>query len=120
MVRRKKTNATARRGTDRQDRLRLAVAGLKGVARFNAPLKEYTSFHIGGPADVLVEPVDTEDIVQLVRQAHAQFQPLRLREAECATFLGPAGIRRVSTLKWALPSLSRVPKAPRVSHGCFP
>ncbi|MBH0177909.1 MAG: hypothetical protein HP491_08600 [Nitrospira sp.] len=48
------------------------------------------------------------------------FQPLRLREAECATFLGPAGIRRVSTLKWALPSLSRVPKAPRVSHGCFP
>lgn len=76
MVRRTKTNATAPRGTDRQDRLRSAVAGLKGVARFNAPLKEYTSFHIGGPADVLVEPADTEDIVQLVIQAHTQKLPI--------------------------------------------
>jgi UDP-N-acetylmuramate dehydrogenase len=76
MVRRKKTNATVRRGTDRQDRLRSAVAGLKGVARFNAPLREYTSFHIGGPADVLVEPVDMEDLVQLVMQAHAQKLPI--------------------------------------------
>ncbi|MBH0204671.1 MAG: UDP-N-acetylmuramate dehydrogenase [Nitrospira sp.] len=76
MVRRKKTNATVRRGTDRQHRLRSAVAGLKGVARFNAPLREYTSFHIGGPADVLVEPVDMEDLVQLVMQAHAQKLPI--------------------------------------------
>jgi UDP-N-acetylmuramate dehydrogenase len=76
MVRRKKTNATVRRGTDRQDRLRSAVAGLKGVARFNAPLRAYTSFHIGGPADVLVEPVDMEDLVQLVMQAHAQKLPI--------------------------------------------
>lgn len=76
MVRRTKTHATVRHGTDRQDRLRSAVAGLKGVARFNAPLKEYTSFHIGGPADVLVEPVDTEDIVQLVMQAHAHKLPI--------------------------------------------
>jgi UDP-N-acetylmuramate dehydrogenase len=76
MVRRKKTNDAARRRTNRQDRLRSAVAGLRGTARFNAPLKEYTSFHIGGPADVLVEPVDTEDIVQLVIQAREQKLPI--------------------------------------------
>ena len=76
MVRRKKTNATARHGTDRQDRLRSAVAGLRGVARFNAPLKEYTSFHIGGPADVLVEPADIDDVARLVRQTRAQKLPL--------------------------------------------
>lgn len=76
MVSRKKTNAAANHGTDRQDRLRSAVDRIRGAVRFNAPLKEYTSFHIGGPADVLVEPADTEDILRLVTQAHAQKLPI--------------------------------------------
>jgi UDP-N-acetylmuramate dehydrogenase len=42
----------------------------------NAPLKEYTSFHIGGPAEVLVEPADVEDVVRLVTQAHAEKLPI--------------------------------------------
>lgn len=49
-----------------------AVEGLRGAVRFNAPLKDYTSFGIGGPADVLVEPVDVQDVVRLVTQAHTQ------------------------------------------------
>lgn len=57
-------------------RLESAVAGVRGVVRFHAPLKEYTSFHIGGPADVLVEPVDVEDVVQLTRQTHEQKLPI--------------------------------------------
>ncbi|MDH4086449.1 MAG: UDP-N-acetylmuramate dehydrogenase [Nitrospira sp.] len=57
-------------------RLEFAVAGVRGVVRFNAPLKEYTSFHIGGPADVLVEPADVEDVVQLTRQTHEQKLPI--------------------------------------------
>ena len=57
-------------------RLECAVAGVRGVVRFNAPLKEYTSFHIGGPADVLVEPADVEDVVQLTRQTHEQKLPI--------------------------------------------
>jgi UDP-N-acetylmuramate dehydrogenase len=76
MVRRKKTNDAAGRGTDRRKRLRAAVAGIRGAVRFNAPLKDYTSFHIGGPADVLVEPADTKDIVRLAAQAHAQKLPI--------------------------------------------
>lgn len=56
--------------------MRAAVAGLRGAVHFNAPLKEYTSFHIGGPADVLVEPADVEDVVRLVTQAHAQKLPI--------------------------------------------
>lgn len=72
MTRGKKTHATATRGTDRQSRLRAAVAGLTGTVRFNAPLKDYTSFRIGGPADVLVEPADVADVVRLVAQARAQ------------------------------------------------
>jgi UDP-N-acetylmuramate dehydrogenase len=60
----------------RQDRLRAAVVCLRGAVRFNAPLKEYTSFRIGGPADVLVEPADMEDLVCLVTQARAQKLPI--------------------------------------------
>lgn len=52
------------------------MAGLRGAVRFQAPLAEYTSFRIGGPADVLVEPADAEDLVQLVAQATEQKLPM--------------------------------------------
>ena len=53
-----------------------AVAGLRGSLSFRAPLREYTSFKIGGPADVVVEPADMEDICLLVRQARARKIPM--------------------------------------------
>jgi UDP-N-acetylmuramate dehydrogenase len=56
--------------------LAAAVAGLKGTVRFNAPLKEYTSFRIGGPADVLVEPADVADVRRLVIQTRDQDLPI--------------------------------------------
>jgi UDP-N-acetylmuramate dehydrogenase len=43
---------------------------------FQAPLRKYTSFKIGGPADVLVEPADIEDICLVVQQARARKIPL--------------------------------------------
>ncbi|MGQ0809712.1 MAG: UDP-N-acetylmuramate dehydrogenase [Nitrospiraceae bacterium] len=53
--------------------LRASVVGLRGKVTFDAPLRDYTSFRIGGPADVLVEPADVEDVCRLVRQAsHAR------------------------------------------------
>lgn len=51
--------------------LRAVVVGLRGSVTFNAPLRDYTSFRIGGPADVFVEPADVEDVCRLVRQARA-------------------------------------------------
>ncbi len=76
MKHRRQTDGTQVRFTRAQRRLESAVAGVLGAVRFNAPLKEYTSFHIGGPADVLVEPVDVEDIARLARQTHEQALPL--------------------------------------------
>lgn len=76
MIRRSSRHATKERRSSTQRRLRAAVDGLKGAVHFDAPLKEYTSFHIGGPADVLVEPADVEDVVRLVTQAHAQKLPI--------------------------------------------
>ena len=57
-------------------RLEAAVAGVSGVVRFDALLKEYTSFHIGGPADVLVQPADVEDVARLAKQTHEQKLPI--------------------------------------------
>jgi UDP-N-acetylmuramate dehydrogenase len=56
--------------------LQPAVAGLRGSVTFNASLDAYTSFKIGGPADVLVEPADVEDVRMLVQQATARKIPL--------------------------------------------
>ncbi|MGA6827975.1 UDP-N-acetylmuramate dehydrogenase [Nitrospira sp. NS4] len=75
MARQGRTHAQPRR-TSNQRRLAAAVAGLKGTVQFDAPLKDYTSFRIGGPADVLVEPADIDDVVCLVRQTRAQKLPL--------------------------------------------
>ena len=49
--------------------LQAAVAGIRGNITFGASLDAYTSFKIGGPADVLVEPADVEDVRRLVKQA---------------------------------------------------
>ena len=54
---------TAAQRTRLQRKVQSAVVGIRGMVRFNAPLSEYTSFRIGGPADVLVEPADVEDVI---------------------------------------------------------
>ena len=55
--------------------LRAAMAGLRGAVSFQAPLRDYTSFKIGGPADVLVEPADIEDVCLVVQQARSRRIP---------------------------------------------
>lgn len=69
-------HGTTAQYTRLQRKIRSAVAGLRGVVRFNAPLSEYTSFRIGGPADVLVESADVEDVIRLVKQTYEQKLPL--------------------------------------------
>ena len=56
--------------------LHAVVSGLRGEVKFGASLRDYTSFRIGGPADVLVIPADVEDLSRLVKQAHAAKVPV--------------------------------------------
>ncbi len=72
-VRARTTRAGAR---FQKKELQAAVAGLRGKVTFGASLDAYTSFKIGGPADVLVEPADVEDVRTLVKQASARKIPL--------------------------------------------
>lgn len=53
-----------------------AVKGIRGEVRFNEPLRNFTSFRIGGPADALVMPADVEDLCLLVKQARTAKVPL--------------------------------------------
>jgi UDP-N-acetylmuramate dehydrogenase len=57
-------------------RLQRAVVGLRGRVTFGAALGGYTSFKIGGPADVLVEPANVDDVRRVVVQARAAKIPL--------------------------------------------
>lgn len=72
-----RSKSVVTRSSDRADRvLRAVTAGLKGEVRFKAPLRDWTSFRIGGPADVLVIPHDVDDLCRLLRQARAAKVPL--------------------------------------------
>ena len=73
---RRVTTAARRHARFTQADVRAAVAGLRGSVSFQAPLREYTSFKIGGPADVVVEPADIEDVCLVVQQARARKIPL--------------------------------------------
>ena len=75
-MRERPTSYARKHGSTSQRRLEKALAGVRGTVRFHAPLAEYTSFRIGGPAGVLVEPADLEDLLQLVAQASAQKLPI--------------------------------------------
>ncbi|MDD7408172.1 MAG: UDP-N-acetylmuramate dehydrogenase [Anaerovoracaceae bacterium] len=43
----------------------LQLAGSGGSVRMDAPMKEYTTFRVGGPADLLVEPGDVNSLVTI-------------------------------------------------------
>ncbi len=73
---RRVTTAARVRARFTQADVRAAMAGLRGSVSFQAPLREYTSFKIGGPADAVVEPVDIEDVCLVVRQARVCKIPL--------------------------------------------
>ena len=75
-VGKRRTNSTHAGLRYDKKRLEKAVAGLRGRVAFGAALRDYTSFKIGGPADVLVEPADVDDVCRLVVQARAAKVPL--------------------------------------------
>lgn len=66
---------TERPARTKQDWARV-LEGVRGSITYQASLQDYTSFRIGGPADVLVEPVDVDDLCQVVAKARAEHIPL--------------------------------------------
>lgn len=52
------------------------LADIKGEVRFKEYLSFHTSLHIGGPADIFVEPQDGEDIRYALRYAESEQLPV--------------------------------------------
>lgn len=49
---------------------------LPGKYQINAPMERYTTFRVGGPADLLVEPESQEEVCRLLQEIHTQKVPL--------------------------------------------
>jgi len=49
-----------------------AFAGLRGTLAHAAPLARYTSWRVGGPADLLYTPADRDDLAHFLRSLPAQ------------------------------------------------
>ena len=45
---------------------------IKGKVIFNEPLSRHTTFRIGGPCDVWVEPEDVEDLIKIIKYANTK------------------------------------------------
>src|SRR5919112_1875486 len=52
------------------------LRGVRGKVSYEASLQSYTSFRIGGPAEVLVEPNDVEDLCHVAAQARVEKIPI--------------------------------------------
>jgi len=50
----------------------MEIKTVKGEILRNEPLSKHTSFGIGGPADLLVYPADSDDLAALLREIRAQ------------------------------------------------
>jgi UDP-N-acetylmuramate dehydrogenase len=49
----------------------LRAAGFRGALASDAPLAPYTTWRIGGPAELLIEPADRDDLILALRFTHA-------------------------------------------------
>ncbi|MBO8142093.1 MAG: UDP-N-acetylmuramate dehydrogenase, partial [Firmicutes bacterium] len=68
---------------------------LRGEVRWQEPLCRYTSFRIGGPADVLVLPASIEDVIKVRKAASAAEVPLAVIGGGSNLLVADAGVRGI-------------------------
>lgn len=91
-----------------RDTLRDALADLfgSGCARFDVPLAELTTFHIGGPADCVVEPRTVEEVRAALAACHRAGVPVRVMGLGSDVLVADEGLR--CTVVRIAENLSRV------------
>ncbi|MFL5992424.1 MAG: UDP-N-acetylmuramate dehydrogenase [Rubrobacteraceae bacterium] len=62
-------------------------------AKFDEPLKRYTAWKIGGPADALLEPTDAEELIEAVEMAHGHGVPVTVLGGGTNVLVRDGGIR---------------------------
>jgi UDP-N-acetylmuramate dehydrogenase len=71
----------------------LRNAGFRGGLLPHEPLARYTTWRIGGPAELLAEPVDREDLLLAVGWARAASQPWRILGNGSNLLVADEGVR---------------------------
>ena len=66
-----------------------------GVVRQNDPLSGYTTFHTGGPADILIYPDNTGSLAEIVAFARNESCPLNVIGGGSNLLVGDRGIRGI-------------------------
>jgi UDP-N-acetylmuramate dehydrogenase len=64
-----------------------------GNLRFNAPMKEYTTFQAGGPADMLITPRRSDDVSTIIQIARHHSLPLTVIGGGSNLLVSDKGIR---------------------------
>ena len=75
-------------------------------AKFDEPLRRYTAWKIGGPADALIEPKSTDELVAAVREARSNGVPVTVLGGGTNVLVRDGGVRGL-TVRLAK-SLTRV------------
>jgi UDP-N-acetylmuramate dehydrogenase len=68
---------------------------IRGDLREQWPLKDYTSFRIGGNADIFAEPDDEEDLISLIRQLRELELPWFILGGGANVLISDRGVRSV-------------------------
>jgi UDP-N-acetylmuramate dehydrogenase len=72
------------------------LAGLlRGRVRLHEPMARHTTFRIGGPADIFVQPHDEDDLAATIRFASGKGLPCKLIGNGSNLLVGDGGIRGV-------------------------
>lgn len=74
---------------------RLAAAGFRGEIREEEPLAPFTTWKIGGPAEVLATPLDRGDLSSALRFAAAEGVPWRVLGNGSNLLVRDAGVRGI-------------------------
>jgi len=62
-------------------------------AKFDEPLKRYTAWKIGGPADALLEPTNVEELIEAMEKAHEHGVPVTVLGGGTNVLVRDGGVR---------------------------
>jgi len=63
------------------------------IVKRHEPLAPYTNLRLGGPADLLVQPRNREELAAVVRQCFREKLPLRVIGKACNVLVRDEGVR---------------------------
>jgi len=90
---------------------------LRGRVAAEAPLAPLTSFHIGGPAALLVTPADVEDLRAVLAFAREEGLPVHVLAGGSNTLVRDGGVRGIVVRPAAFADLVRQGEAVRAGAG---